>query len=107
MGAKLFVNNSKENLTVTLLIRQGDDPTTPSLTQVFQLDAGERKEVSYPETYLNGLTFNWNDAVGEAENSLTKKVSKRGVAPTFDALLNTNSIITINSVTAMDVSGSN
>ncbi len=107
MGAKLFVNNTKENLTVTLLIRQGDDPNAPSLTEVFQLGAGEGKNVSYSETYLNGLTFNWRDAVGEAENALTKKVSNRGSAPTFDALLNTNSVITINSIAGMDVSGSN
>ena len=107
MGKKLFKNNTSENLTITLLIRQGDDPTTHSLTQNFQLESGNAKEISYRETYLNGLTLNWYDATAKAENAVTKKVSKRGAAPTFDALLNTNSVITINKANSLDISGSN
>jgi len=107
MGAKTFVNNTKQNLIVTLLIREGDSVQGPEKTQKFPLSAGETKNVSYPETFLNGLSFNWNDPVGQAENALTKKVSNRGAAPTFDALLNTNSVIIINSVTGMDVTGRN
>ena len=110
MASKTFINNTKENLVVTLLIRQGESVDGKESVKKFNLPAGGNEHVNYgnqSDIYLNGLTINWRDEATDSENALTKKVSAKGAAPTFDALLNTNSTIIINSVTGMDVSARN
>ncbi len=110
MAAKTFINNSGHYLNVTLLIRQGDNIQKPSLTQQFSLDAGESKNVSYGDKtniYLNGMVFEWKDAQTQSLNTDRQEVIATGVAPTFDWVLNTHSIITINGVNELDISASN
>lgn len=110
MAAKTFNNKSNQDLNVTLLIRQGDDIQKPSLTQEFSIKPGESKNVSYGNStniYLNGLVFNWKDKETQAEMTKRQEAIATGVSPTFDWVLNTHSIITINSVGGMNITASN
>ena len=110
MAAKTFHNNSNQFLHVTLLIRQGNNIQKPSLEQEFTLDPGESKNVSYGNNsniYLNGLVFNWKDKNLQAMMTKRQEVIATGSAPTFDWVLNTHSILTINGVGPMNVSASN
>ena len=110
-GKKLFSNNSKFDLNVTLLIRQGTNIQLPSLTQEFTISAGEQnKSVTYgndQNIFLNGLVFNWKDPQSQSMQTDRQEVIATGVAPTFDWVLNTHSKITINSVSNLDITATN
>lgn len=109
-GQKTFINNTKQTINVTLLIRQGNDIQKPSLEQEFQIAPGEKKPVTYGSStniYLNGLVFEWKDTTSQSLNNDRQEVIATGVAPTFDWVLNTHSIITINAVSGLNITGSN
>tara|TARA_R110002072_G_scaffold237558_2_gene394912 strand:- start:3883 stop:4215 length:333 start_codon:yes stop_codon:yes gene_type:complete len=110
MAAKTFINRSNDFINVTLLIRQGNNIQKPSIKEEFSLSPGETKNVPYGNNsniYLNGLTFQWKDKNLQAMMTKTQEVIATGSMPTFDAVLNTNSFITINGVGPMNISGSN
>ncbi|WP_118974602.1 hypothetical protein [Taibaiella koreensis] len=109
-GKKTFVNKSNQYVNVTLLIRQGDNIQKPSLEQTFSLNAGETKTVTYGDNsniYLNGLVFQWKDATTQSMSTDRQEVIATGTMPTFDAVLNTHSVITINSLKGLDISAGN
>ena len=109
-GQKKFINNTNQYVNVTLLIRQGNDIQKPSLEQTFSLDAHETKSVSYGNSsniYLNGLVFQWKDQTTQSMSTDRQEVIATGVMPTFDAVLNTHSVITINSLPGLSISASN
>lgn len=95
---------------VTLLIRQGDNIQLPSLEQNFTLDVNESKTVTYGDSrniYLNGLVFQWKDVTTQSMSTNRQEVIATGTMPTFDAVLNTHSRITINSLKGLDISAGN
>ncbi|MFN8397941.1 MAG: hypothetical protein U0176_25210 [Bacteroidia bacterium] len=109
-GQKQFINRTTQSLNVTLLIRQGTDINKVSLEQEFQLGPGETKLVTYGNStniYLNGLELQWKDTSTQFKGTDRQEVTATGVAPTFDWVLNTHSVITINGVSGLNVTGSN
>ncbi|MBF01734.1 MAG: hypothetical protein CMP76_00400 [Flavobacterium sp.] len=109
-GVKTFINNSGQYVNVTLLIRQGSNIQKPSLEQNFSLEAGQKLEVTYGNSeniYLNGLVFEWKDATTQSLSTDRQEVIATGVAPTFDWVLNTHSVITIKSLEGLAISASN
>ena len=109
-GQKTFINRTNQYVNVTLLIRQGDNIQKPSLEQTFSLNAGETKNVSYGDNsniYLNGLVFQWKDVTTQSMSTDRQEVIATGVMPTFDAVLNTHSVIAINALKGLDISASN
>jgi hypothetical protein len=109
-GTKVFTNKSGQFMHVTLLIRQGNNIQLPSLEQNFALDVNESKTVTYGDSnniYLNGLVFVWKDVATQSMSTNRQEVIATGVMPTFDAVLNTNSRITINSLKGLDISAGN
>jgi len=109
-GTKVFTNKSGQFLHVTLLIRQGSNIQLPSLEQEFTLDVNESQTVTYgndQNIYLNGLVFQWKDVSTQSMSTDRQEVIATGVMPTFDAVLNTHSKITINSLKGLDISASN
>lgn len=110
MAGKTFKNHSTQTINVTLLIRQGDNIQKPSIEQNFSINAGESKFVEYGNStniYLNGLVFQWKDESTKSMSTDRQEVIATGVAPTFDWVLNTHSIININSAKGLDISASN
>jgi hypothetical protein len=110
MAGKTFNNNSDQSINVTLLIRQGNDVGKPSLEQDFSINAGESKFIEYGNAtniYLNGLVFQWKDESSQSMSTDRQEVIARGSAPTFDWVLNTHSVININSAKGLDISANN
>lgn len=110
MAGKTFNNHSDQTINVTLLIRQGDNIQKPSLEQTFSIKPGESKFVEYGNStniYLNGLVFQWKDQSTQSMSTDRQEVIATGVAPTFDWVLNTHSVININSAKGLDISASN
>ncbi len=110
MAGKNFTNKSKNDMNVTLLIRQGEDVDKPSLEQTFSLNVGETKFVKSGDTnniYLNGLVLAYEDAEDRSMVLSQQKVLNRGSAPTFDWVLNTYGYITINITNGLNISSSN
>lgn len=109
-GQKQFINRTNQYVNVTLLIRQGDDIHKPSLEQSFSLDPNETKNVTYGNSsniYLNGLVFQWKDQETQSMSTDRQEVIATGTMPTFDAVLNTHSVIAINSLKGLDISAGN
>jgi len=110
MAGKTFINKSKHYINGTLLIRQGTNIQKPSLEQNFSLKSGEKKFIEYGDKtniYLNGLVFQYKDEDTQSMSTDRQEVIATGVAPTFDWVLNTHSVITINSTKGLDISASN
>ncbi len=110
MAGKTFKNNSNHYINGTLLIRQGTNIQLPSLEQGFSLDAGEEKYIEYGNStniFLNGLVFQYKDEASQSMSTDRQEVIATGTAPTFDWVLNTHSVITINSTKGLDISASN
>lgn len=110
MAQKTFINNTKQAVNVTLLIRQSTDIHKPSLEQTFSLNPGETKVVPYGNStniYLNGLVFQWKDAATQSMSTDRQEVIATGVAPTFDWVLNTHSKITINALPGLAITATN
>jgi hypothetical protein len=58
MAGKMFVNNTGHNLSVTLIVRAGEDPANDAGEQKFTLNASESQFVGYgneSNIYLNGI----------------------------------------------------
>ncbi|MBL4648806.1 MAG: hypothetical protein JKY03_03675 [Aureispira sp.] len=110
MAGKTFNNKSDQTINVTLLIRQGSDIQKPSLEQAFTIKAGESKFVEYGSSsniFLNGLVFEWKDQSSQSLNTDRQEATATGSAPTFDWVLNTHSVININSAKGLDISANN
>ena len=110
-GRKTFNNNSKNYINVTLLVRQGTNIQKPSLEENFSLNPGEQgKVVTYGNStniFLNGLVLEYKDEKTQSLTNAREEVIATGTAPTFDWVLNTHSIITINSADGLDISAKN
>ncbi len=109
-GQKKFINRTNQYVNVTLLIRQGNDIHKQPLEQTFSLEANETKSVTYGDSsniYLNGLVFQWKDQTTQSMSTDRQEVIATGTMPTFDAVLNTHSVITINSLKGLDISAGN
>jgi hypothetical protein len=109
-GQKTFINKTNQYVNVTLLIRQGTNIQLPSIEQTFSLNANETKNVPYGNStniYLNGLVFQWKDVTTQSMSTDRQEVIATGVMPTFDAVLNTHSVITINALPGLSISASN
>ena len=114
-GTKTLINNTGSDITVWLLIREGDSPEDEGAHENFDLGATspynqlEAVYEGYPGSegyvFLNGLLVEWADGGDKVGVSL--RVVSRG--DTWDDTLNKNDIITINSVSAgqLSASGSN
>ena len=108
-GSKTFINNSNYELSLTLIVRNGDDPANGNVegqNVTFTLAAGTQAVQSYgnkKHIYLNGLSYAWTDDDARLEKTQTVK----GRGSWLDDLLNTNSIITINKVGRGNLIGSN
>ncbi|QBD76698.1 hypothetical protein EPA93_12065 [Ktedonosporobacter rubrisoli] len=95
---KTIVNRSSQQLRVTFLVRNGDDPNTPSDRKVsVDIPAGEMQEhIRYSDErnpYLNGVIIQLQDATSSIQQALY--VLQRGKAGTMDYKLNTNTIFEI------------
>ena len=106
-GNKNFVNHSNKNLTVTLIVRNGADPSNGNAGEVkFPLPAGQTINKSYGDSsniFLNGISFSWDD--GGAQLTKTEMVTVRG--SWWDDVMNTNSVLTWNGVGRASIAGSN
>ncbi len=103
-GSKRIVNNTKTDLEVMLLARDG------SYTEVINIRKGETQVVQHGSAsspYLDGLLVQWEEGSIKAWSRQERVVTANGPAPTWDATLNTNNTLTITSVSAMKVTGSN
>lgn len=102
-GTKLITNSANRPLEVTLIIRNGDNPTDTWGTQVVKLANGESREVTYGTAsniiYLNGLGLRSGGLYQE------QRVETRG--DSFDNTLNMNSKIDIKGIAAENVTGGN
>jgi len=101
---RLFVNDTSVELTVTLYVRQGDNVgVSISPSTAFTLPANGSIFITYGNTtnpYLNGLSF---EGTGVANQEV--QVATQG-DPT-DTLLNDNDTLTLTTLTAAGITGSN
>lgn len=111
-GMKWIHNQTGHDITVTLFIRSGGNPQDLGGTEQTEIPRGASQEVvyvGYPGAegyvFLNGLLVEWEE--GGNYVGVSKRVKQRGDA--WDATLNTNNTLTIDSVSAgsLPVSGSN
>lgn len=106
-GSKKFINNSKQDLNVTLFVRKGANPGDGDAGQVsFKLPAGASHQQSYGDSsniYLNAISFSWDD--NGAALTKDQRVVTRGCW--WDDVMNTNSIITWSAVGRASITGSN
>ena len=111
-GRKWIHNQTKHDLTITLLIREGSSPEGIGGTEQVWVPGGATEEVIYlgnpggeGYVFLNGLLVEWED--GSDYAGVSRRVKQRGDA--WDSTLNTNNSITISSVGAgtLSASGSN
>ena len=95
MGSKLVTNNTGSNLGVTFHVRQGDDPSTPSVTDVSAtIPAGKSQQVDYgSQPFLNGISLKVDSSDSQSESTLI--VNSRGSGNTLDAQLNTHNTLAI------------
>ena len=114
-GMKTLVNDTGSDIWITLFIRDGDSPEDEGGTETYYLTGsspnnsieviyiGDAGSAGY--VYLNALLVEW--AEGSDKVGVSKRVVTRGDA--WDNTLNTNSTVTISSVSAgqLNASGSN
>lgn len=111
-GTKTFINHTDKDLNITMFIRAGDSPQDEGGTEMVSVAKHSRVEAVYEGVsgsagyvYLNSLLFEWQE--GNNMTGVSQKVVTRGDG--WDNTLNTNSTVTITSLTAGDLhaSGSN
>lgn len=106
-GRKNFVNKTDADLYVTLYIRKGADPSGGNAgDKSFELPAGSNLIVEYgneENIYLNAIRFSWDD--DGARLVKEQEVVQRGCW--WDDVMNTNSIITWDTVGRASITGSN
>jgi len=105
-GTKTLVNNTGAALSVTLVVRAGDDPSNVAGYQPVSLTGGQQ-QVSYggpSDPYLNGLVI--GGVVGGTQILQQAMVEERGTA--FDDVLNTNDTLHLSlNGGVIDITGSN
>ena len=112
-GKKFFINKTGKNLELTIFIRSGGSPEDQGGTDSIQLTKNpspvEYIYEGYPDelgyVYLNGFLAEWKE--GSDLIGTSQRVATRG--DSWDNILNTNSTITISSVSggAITANGSN
>tara|TARA_R110002096_G_scaffold19706_12_gene65713 strand:- start:3465 stop:4172 length:708 start_codon:yes stop_codon:yes gene_type:complete len=102
---KKIVNGTGKTLEVFLFTRDGDDPVKyGKAAGPVEIAAGGSALISYSGPFLNGMGVTWkNDSDSSSRKNAT--VSKRG--SDWDDTLNKNDTVTINSVSTLDLTGSN
>ena len=112
---KTLINNTGEDITVTLFIRDGDSPADEGATEAYDISGktpANEIEVVYEGdagsegyVFLNALLVEWTD--GGNKIGVSRRVAMRGDA--WDNTLNTNSTINITKVApgTLDAAGSN
>ena len=94
-GAKTFVNRTSSPVSVSLFVRQGDNPANLVGTVSFDLKAGETKNIQYSNAtniYLSGYSL--SAAFNGATFSQDATIMVRGSL--LDNQWNTNNVFEIN-----------
>ncbi len=94
-GTKTFVNNTPSPVSVSLFVRQGDNPANQLGTTAFTLTKGQQTQIQYGSSsnpFLNGysLVAGFSGDVFNQDATVTSRGSS------LDNQLNTNSVIEIN-----------
>jgi hypothetical protein len=94
-AAKTFTNHAPSTISVSLFVRQGDNPANQAGTTSFDLKSGETKKVAYgnsSDIYVNGysLVAGFSGDVFNQDATVTSRGSS------LDNQWNTNSIFEIN-----------
>ncbi len=106
MSYKIVINNSGQDLTVSLLTRQGSDPvhSGETISQYIENKGSYRFQYGNDENpFLNGVTIAWQN--NDSNASQAENVTVRGGA--WDNTLNTNDTLTISGATTPAITGSN
>ena len=94
MAGKTFNNFTHKDVSVTLFVRESDDPSNNAGQERFDLGSGESKDVTYGDDvniYLNGITV--ATVSGGSMQTEREIVVKRG--SDLDNQLNTNDTVNI------------
>jgi hypothetical protein len=94
-AAKTFVNKSSLPISISLFVRQGDNPANQAGTTSFDLKPSETRKVQYgnsTDIYVNGysLTAGFSGDVFSQDATVTARGSS------LDNQWNTNSVVEIN-----------
>ncbi len=94
-GTKTFVNHAPSGVSVSLFVRQGDNPSNQAGTTSFDLKPGETKKVQYgnsSDVFVNGysLVSGFGGDVFNQDATVTSRGSS------LDNQWNTNSVFEIN-----------
>jgi len=104
--SKIFCNETKKDLIVTIYIRKGDDPRQSYGTVLVSLKPGESKGVDYGSqvnAFLNGVKISFSDdGMTRAHEQMVQY--KHSI---FDKLLNNNSTIVLDKVSPLAMSAYN
>jgi spore coat polysaccharide biosynthesis protein SpsF (cytidylyltransferase family) len=94
-GSKTFINHSPSTVSISLFVRQGDNPANQAGTVSFDVNSHESKNVQYGNSsniFVNGysLVAGFNGDVFNQDATVTSRGSS------LDNQWNTNSVIEIN-----------
>jgi len=94
-GAKTFVNRTSSPVSVSLFVREGDNPANLAGTVSFDLKAGETKNIQYGNaTNIYRRGYSLSTAFNGATFSQNATITVRGSS--LDNQWNTNSVFEIN-----------
>lgn len=111
-GMKTFVNQTADDIIVTMFIREGNSPDDIGNTQSVSVASGGQVKTVYEGyagsdgyVFLDGLLVEWAD--GENYIGVSRRILQRGDA--WDNTLNTHDTITIHTLAAgtLAATGSN
>lgn len=111
-GMKTFVNQTTDDIIVTMFIREGNSPDDIGNTQSVAVASGAQVKAVYEGyagsdgyVFLDGLLVEWAD--GGNYIGVSRRVVQRGDA--WDNILNTNDTVKIHAVAAgtLNATGTN
>jgi hypothetical protein len=94
-GVKTFINHAPSTVSVSLFVRQGDNPANQAGTTSFDLKSGETKKVTYgnsSDIYVNG----YNLVAGFGGDVFDQQATVTSRGSSLDSQWNTNSVFEIN-----------
>lgn len=94
-GVKTFVNKAPSTISVSLFVRQGDNPANQAGTTSFDLKSGETKKVQYgnsSDVFVNGYSL----VAGFSGDVFNQDATVTARGSSLDNQWNTNSIFEIN-----------
>lgn len=100
---KTIHNKTSTTVTFSALMRIGSDPASSNGT--VSIVTPPHTKISDEEEFVNGVTLAWLSTEEGANADQFQQVTTRGSA--WDDLLNTNSVLTIESTKTLDAIGSN